>query len=158
MVSYMGIFFEGDNELKILKAELSSGGITLEKIPDNLHCTFQYQPTDEQITDFNKIVGKEFEIKLIGYGNNQKNAGFLIEIPDELNRYFTNGQNEGRVVPKHITTSFTKKSPAVFTRDLDFKPLDKPITVKGKAGFYVKENDMKGISYNKQNVIENENN
>lgn len=78
MLSYEGIFFESDvvDLIHLLETK------RLAKVNDKLHCTFKYHPTADEI--FNDIVGKTFEVYLIGYGNDGQNSGFEILFPDEL--------------------------------------------------------------------------
>lgn len=82
MLSYEGIFFAKDTVELIHSLE----GKKLSKINDEIHLTFKYHPSGKEI--FNDIVGKEFEILLIGYGNNGINSGFQIQLPNELIPYY----------------------------------------------------------------------
>lgn len=81
MISYEGLFF--DNEMVDLIHSFEKE--KLSKVNDKIHCTFKYHPTDDEI--FNDIVGKTFEVSLIGYGNDGNNSGFEISLPQELKDY-----------------------------------------------------------------------
>ena len=76
MIVYEGLFFR-DNEL-IRSLEKNK----LPKIYKVLHCTFKYKPSEKEI--FYDLFGREFEIKLIGYGNDSNNSGCEIELPKGL--------------------------------------------------------------------------
>ncbi len=147
MVSYEGIFFENESKNTILSLEKKH----LPIMNDELHCTFVYHPSYEDLYD--ELVGKEFDIKLIGYGCNDKNSGFLIEIPEELKKYYKNiDREENNVLKKpHITVSLTEDSKPYYTKDIDFIELKEPITVKGKFGYWMKNNDIEYLTYDKQN-------
>ena len=148
MVSYEGIFFEGESKKKILSHEK----IHLPIINDELHCTFVYHPKEEELWD--ELVGKEFEIQLVGYACNGKNSGFQISIPEELTKYYknTDSEKEYELKTPHITTSVTKDSKPYFTKDLNFIPLEKPIPIKGKFGYWEKdENGKEYVTYLRKN-------
>ncbi len=84
MLSYEGIFFDADTVELIHSFEPKK----LAKVNDEIHCTFKYHPNEEEV--FNDIVGKSFEVFLIGYGNDGMNSGFQILLPDELIPYYIN--------------------------------------------------------------------
>ena len=126
MISYEGLFFDDDVIQYLYELEEQSLGVT----NDILHCTFKYHPSDKEI--FNEIAGKFFEIYLIGYGNDGKNSGFLVDLPDNLKKYYINydeEMNEKLKVP-HITISLAKGARAIDTKNLCFKKLKKPIKIK----------------------------
>ena len=101
MLSYEGIFFDKDTEALIHSLETK----TLDEVNDELHCTFKYHPNAEEI--FNDIVGKEFEIFLIGYANDGCNSGFQVSLSDELIPYYISydEQNPNKLKVPHITAS-----------------------------------------------------
>lgn len=78
MIKYAGLFFDKENTEIIFSKECSP----LSKTRDFLHCTFKYHPQSDEI--FNDIVGKYFDIYLIGYGNDGKNSAFLVDIKGNL--------------------------------------------------------------------------
>lgn len=51
MLSYEGIFFEGDTIELIHSLETEK----LARVNDEIHCTFKYHPNNDEI--FNEIVG-----------------------------------------------------------------------------------------------------
>lgn len=139
MVIYEGIFFEGENVDIISSLEKEK----LDKIVDNLHCTFKYKPDTEEI--FNDIVGQTFEVYLVGYGCDRKNSGFSIVLPDVLKDYYINhDENTGELKVAHITTSLSNDGKAVDTKNLSFNLLDKPIKIIGRFGYFL---DNKTVSY-----------
>ena len=88
LLSYEGIFFD-EGTVKFIHSLESNH---LEVVNDEIHCTFKYHPTDDET--FNEIVGQEFEIYLIGYGNDGQNSGFEILLPEELKKYYINFTDE----------------------------------------------------------------
>ncbi len=143
MLSYEALFFDEE----MLKIIYSLETNHLEIVNDIVHCTFRYHPEKNEI--FNEIVGKTFDIYLIGYGCDGENSGFLIEIPKELKKYYINYEDETKEklrIP-HITTSSSKNSTFRNTKNLNFKPLNKKVKITGKFGFWIKEKDKEYLSY-----------
>ncbi len=143
MVKYQGIFFEGESAELIRSTEK----VHLPIVNDKYHCTLKYRPSDEEI--FDSVVGNEVEILLVGYACDGKNSGFEIVLPYDAERYNTNYDSEGMLKTPHITASLSEDARAVDTANLDFKPLDKPIAVKGRYGYWIKQDDAEYISYDK---------
>ncbi len=143
MLSYEGIFFESDMVDLIHSLETEK----LAKVNDKLHCTFKYHPTADEI--FDDIVGKKFEVYLIGYGNDGQNSGFEILFPDELKKYYINYDEENPTVlkPPHITASLAEGAKASNTKHLNFKPLDKPVKLIGTFGYWMKGKNEEYLSY-----------
>lgn len=143
MLSYEGIFFEGDAVKLIHSLETEK----LAKVNDKIHCTFKYHPSEEEI--FNDIIGKSFEIFLVGYGNDGMNSGFQISFPDELMPYYINYDEQNQDVLKvpHITASLAEGAKASNTKNLNFKPLEKPIKIIGKFGYWIKDENDEHVSY-----------
>lgn len=143
MLSYEGIFFEADMVKLIHSLETEK----LTKVNDQIHCTFKYHPSTNEI--FNDIVGKTFEVYLIGYGNDGLNSGFEISFPDELKDYYINYDEQNPTLLKvpHITASLSKRAKASNTKNLNFKPLEKPIKLVGKFGYWIKDENKEYISY-----------
>lgn len=143
MLSYEGIFFDVDMTELIHSLEERK----LAKINDELHCTFKYHPTSDKV--FNDIVGQTFEVLLTGYGNDGQNSGFKIQLPDELIPYYINydEQNPNMLKPPHITVSLSEGAKASNTKNLKFKPLEKPIKITGKFGYWIKEENNEYLSF-----------
>lgn len=145
MVSYEGIFFEEEARKIIYEQEK----VHLPEINDEIHCTFLYHPSNEEL--FDELVGREFLVTLIGYGCDGKNSGFEITIPKELKGYYRNWDSEKNQFKKpHITTSLTSDSKASYTKDLNFIPLERPIPVIGKFGYWIKEDNLEFLSFTPQ--------
>lgn len=164
MLQYQAIFFNKETmESLIAKQD--------EKLTNNIlnmHVTFKYMPTEEEIENFSKIVGKVINLKVIGYGSNGKNSGFEVELPKEIEQLYTNshvvyenGLPQIKRTTPHITVSLNEGAKAVDTGKLDFKPLERPFEISGIAGFYEINKDIgKGkIVYEKKDKekIENKN-
>ena len=141
MLSYEGIFFDEEEEKKIFSLEKKNLGI----INDRLHCTFKYHPTKEEI--FNNLVGEYFDLYLIGYGNDNKNSAFMVTLPEELNKYYINYDTDNKVKVPHITVSLSKGARANDSKDLDFKELNEPIKVRGRFGYFIKDDGKEYASF-----------
>ncbi len=143
MLSYEGIFFEANVVELIHSLETEK----LAKVNDEIHCTFKYHPNEEEV--FDELVGKSFEVFLIGYGNDGMNSGFQISLPDELMPYYINydEQNPDVLKAPHITASLSEGAKASNTKNLDFKPLKKPIRIEGKFGYWIKDKNGEYVSY-----------
>ena len=147
MVHYEGIFF--DKEIQDLIISLDKNKLPV--LNDEIHCTFKSKPTNDEL--FDEIVGQEITIELIGYGSDGKNSGFEIKIPNEYKKYYINyEENDPTKLKKiHITTSITEDSKAYLTKNLNFIPLENPIKVTGKFGYWIKEDDgQEYLTYEKQ--------
>lgn len=143
MLSYEGIFFEADMVDLIHSLETKK----LARVNDEIHCTFKYHPTNDEI--FNDIVGRTFEVYLIGYGNDGQNSGFEILFPNELKDYYINYDEQNPTVLRtpHITASLAEGANATNTKNLNFKPLEKPVKLVGRFGYWIKDGNEEHISY-----------
>lgn len=143
MLSYEGIFFDTDMIYLIHSLEKEK----LANVNDEIHCTFKYHPTADEI--FNDIVGKTFEVYLIGYGNDGQNSGFELSFSDELKDYYINYDEEDNTILKtpHITASLAEGAKAANTKKLNFKPLEKPIKLVGRFGYWIKNENEEYLSY-----------
>lgn len=72
---YEGLFFN-EKEKEIIK---SLEPKPLKNVVEEPHITFKFKPTKEEI--YNQIAGSEFEIEIVGYGNDGKNSGFQVNLP-----------------------------------------------------------------------------
>lgn len=79
-VIYYGVFFD-ENEIKKLVEQLAPGK-RLSNIVKNPHITFGFKK--EMSDNFRSHIGGKYDLtrKIIGYGNDGKNEGFLVEISD----------------------------------------------------------------------------
>lgn len=143
MLIYEGIFFEGKDADLIHALEDKQ----LENVNDNLHCTFKYRPNNSEI--FNEIVGKTFEIYIVGYGNDGMNSGFEVLLPDELKKYYINYEEKEQNILRtpHITTSLSNGAKAVNTKNLKFNKLKKTVKITGKFGFWIQDKQRQYLSY-----------
>lgn len=121
MLSYEGIFFEAGMVDLIHSLETKK----LARVNDEIHCTFKYHPTTDEI--FNDIVGRTFEVYLIGYGNDEQNPTVL-KTP-------------------HITASLAEGAKTTNTKNLNFKPLEKPVKLVGRFGYWIKGKSEEHLSY-----------
>ncbi len=143
MVSYEGIFFDQKTVELIHSLETK----TLALVNDEIHCIFKYHPSKEEI--FNNLVGQEFEVTLIGYGNDNHNSGFEIKIPDKLLPYYLNydEQDSKKLKIPHITASISEGAESSDTKNHKFTPLKQPIKINGRFGFWIKEENKEYLSY-----------
>lgn len=144
MLSYQGVFFEGE----MLAIIYSNEAKHLPVINDEIHCTFKYCPSEEEI--FDEIVGQEVEVYLIGHGFDENNSGFQIAFPKEYNQYYINydeEKSEKVLKVPHITSSIAEGAKASNTKNLKFKSFEKPIKIIGRFGYWIKEEDNEYISY-----------
>lgn len=147
MLSYEGIFFDP----KVTEFIKSLEPTSLSKVNNSLHCTFKYHPEKDEI--FNDIVGKEFDLYLIGYGNDGQNSGFKVELSPELKKYYINydEQNTNVLKTPHITVSLSEGAIPVNTKNLNFIPLEEKIQITGRFGYWIKDRKQSYISYEPYN-------
>lgn len=144
MVKYEGIFLD-EESVKIVK---ENEGKKLKDHNDEIHITFKYMPSDDEI--FDELVGKEYTLYLVGYENDGMNSGFEVMLGEELKKYFINyDEDTGLLKTPHITVSMAEGAKAYKTKDLKFKKLDSPIKVTGIFGYWISEDDREYISFNK---------
>ena len=145
MLSYEGIFFEADIVDFIHSLEKNH----LPIVNDEIHCTFKYHPEEDEI--FDEMVGKEIEVIIIGYGCDGNNSGFEIQLPDNIKEYYINyEENEpGKLTTPHITASLAVGAKASNTKNLKFEKLSNPCVVKGRFGYWIKEDDNEYLSFEK---------
>lgn len=124
MVEYVGLFIEGSDATKLKQHEKS----VLEKLPKNYHVTLEFRPKTED--KYNVIINKIYDIKVIGYGCDGENSGYLVELPEELKRYYNNLDQNNNLKPPHITMSMSRQGKAVNTANLDFEKIQ-PFKVRG---------------------------
>ena len=125
---FQGIFF--DDEVQRNLINMQSNG--LEKNVNDMHITFKFGKIEKYPQEF---IGKDFKVKLVGYASDGKNSGFSVELPDELSKFYKGSSNP------HITVSIGKVNgefgKPVNTGKLDFKPLDIPVQISGKLGYFI---------------------
>ena len=144
MVNYEGIFFDGE----VVDFTHSLEENRLERVNNILHCTFKYKPEEKDMYD--ELVGNYYDVTLVGYASDKNNSGFILLIDKRLEKYYKNANENGKIIPPHITCSVSKESEPVETGELKFEILDKMITVKGRFGYCIKdENDECHVSYEK---------
>ena len=126
---YEGIFFDGE-DAKIIKS------LEEKKLPirsDILHCTFKYLPKKDEI--FNQLIGR--------------NSGFSVQFTGDIDDYYINFEetDSSKLKRPHVTTSIAPGSKPMNTKDLDFVQFEKPVKVRGKFGYWVKEGYKQFLMY-----------
>ena len=130
---YSGLFINPDELYKLFPPSLD------HPIRDP-HVTVAYRPGTEKV--FLDELGSDAVIRVLGYGNDGKNEGLLVEvaasspiIQEALNKRVAPDKNgEMKHVRMHITSSISDGSEAVNTKNLDFKPInssESPVTLTG---------------------------
>ena len=138
-ILYEGIFFDDKNSNIIRSLDFNK----LNRKINDLHITFKHAPSEDEI--FNELLGKEFDIELIGYGNDGQNSGFQVRLTEELIEYYINTDNEEIRTP-HITTTLSNDAKANNTHKLSFKPFNKAIKIKGIFSLYIQDKNNDYIS------------
>ena len=137
MLKYEAIFLDDKSVDLIKKLEINK----LSRVNDEIHLTLKYKPNKDEI--FNEVVGQEFELYLIGYGNDGNNSGFEIELSEPLKKYYINyDENDSSLLKTpHVTSSLADEAEAVNTKNLTFNPLPEKHKVTGKLGYWIEEED-----------------
>ena len=146
-ISYQAIFLDQESVKRVLEMQ----GEKLVKMPKYMHCTFKYNPSDEEIKKFTRLLlGKKVTLKVVGYCSDGKNSGFEVTLGPELEEVYTNshtvkenGISRIRRTTPHITVSMSEDAKAVDTGLLDFKPIKEPFEVSGIGGFFIKDKTTK---------------
>ena len=137
MKGYQGIFFDEPTKEKLIDLQENP----LEEVVKDMHITFLFGKTEKYPT---QLMEKETPLEIIGYASDGKNSGFEVKLPEYLEKYYKNS------TPPHITVSIGEvdgvKGKPVDTGKLDFKPLEDPITISGKLGYFI---------YGKGKVLDN---
>lgn len=126
-ILYKGLFL---SEFSIDMIREFEQDICLEKKVPNMHVTFDFKP---DIPFPEEIMDNYFVCSVYAYGNDGKNAGFLVNIPAELRSYYT------RDKMTHITSSLSEGSSAVDTHKIRFHVLDNPFPITVYPGYYTSE-------------------
>ena len=125
---FQGLFLEKEIEQQLIALQKKG----LENNVENMHITFKLGDIEKYPEE---LIGKEFKIKITGYGSDGKNSGFSVELPKELRKYYKSSS-----IP-HITVSIGEvdgvKGKPVDTARLDFKPLKEPVEIQGKLGYFI---------------------
>lgn len=133
-VLYAGIFVDGEELYDKFPAHLKN------KV-ENPHITTNFAPDETQL--HLEELGEEVKIKVIGYGNNGKNEGLLVQ-PESSNPVIQKAIDNIEV--PHITLSCSDDSHPKYTSQLEFIPLEKPVDLApGTYSVHLKD-DQGGVS------------
>ena len=125
---FQGIFLDEEVEKNLVLLQKNGLNDNIK----NMHITFKFGDTEKYPEE---LIGKEFPIKIVGYASDGKNSGFSIELPEELRKFYKSSS-----IP-HITVSTGEldgvKGKPVDTAKLKFKPLEEPVEIKGKLGYFI---------------------
>ena len=137
LIGYQGIFFDKETSEKLIALQKSPLKYNIE----NMHITFNHG--NIQIYP-EEIMNKLYRIKVIGYGADEENSGFFVELPEKLRKYYNNPN------APHITVSLGEvdgvKGQAVNTGYLDYEylPEQEQFEIAGIFGYHIKE---KGVFF-----------
>lgn len=121
-LNYKGLFLDNQSEETLLK------GNTLPIIVENMHITFEFRP---KVGFDRELLGKEFEVKVVGEGRDGYNHGYLVELPNEIIPYYKGADKA------HITVSLgSKDCKPINTKNLFFNEIE-PFYLKGKMGHFL---------------------
>ena len=104
---------------------------TLEKPVKHPHVTTAFRPESSQL--LLEQIGSDAKIYAVGYGNDGKNEGLLVKVEAEDPE--VQAACDALKTP-HITLSTSRRGQAKNTAFLEFTPLEKPIDLTGKFGFF----------------------
>lgn len=104
---------------------------TLAKAVKHPHVTTAFRPNSSQL--LLEQIGSSAEIYAVGYGNDGQNEGLLVEVKAEDPE--VQAACDALETP-HITLSTSRKGQAKNTAFLEFIPLEEPINLTGKFGFF----------------------
>ena len=135
-VIYLGLFFEKNNFIP-----------SLEVKPDNIHLQLNYLGALKFI-DWKRVLdghslGETIELFITGYGKNDNNEGYKVELPQSARGLFYSKDHKEPC----FTIGLSKRGKERDTMNLDFKPIRRSM-VKAKLGVYT----TLGIFYNKDEL------
>ena len=133
MINYEGIFFL-EEELEKL---FSNEGHFLGNRNDLPHITFSYKPDGKHLIE--DVIGQDVTCYLTSYGCNGENSAFLATFPEEFESIYYNSEDKGERINPHITVSLADNAKAANSRNLTFVKLKEPIPIKGKFGYWIKD-------------------
>lgn len=110
-----------------------------EEIVDQ-HITFQFGDLDRFPED---LMHKTYKVKIIGYAEDGKNEGYLVEIPKELKEFYKGAKNP------HITVGIANGGKPVDTAKLRFRSVT-PFVVFAKLRYFDFANGMFITQYHEE--------
>ena len=112
---------------------------TLEKKISTPHITLDFKPTDLHLNSF----GTKAIIKVIGYGNDGKNEGYLCQIEPEDKEL---AAQVSKIAVPHLTLSVSKNGKPVDTAKLEFQKIQ-PFSIIGTFGAFTPKGVITEGSY-----------
>lgn len=114
-VIYVGLFLEEPLQGKLSKQTM------------NQHVTLAFRPEEGFLKE--DLLGKCFNVRLVGYGCSLDNEGYQVTIPEEL--------KNTQQVPLHITVSTSEYGKPVKTGYLLFHPIGAQTrVVRARYGYF----------------------
>lgn len=130
---YTGCFLDSASSEFIKTKRLGSALANPNEI---LHMTIQFKP--EHLDE--KLFGERINLRVIGYGLNEENEGFLVKAHSDNSEV---QQLIDSVEIPHITMSISANGKHRNTRNLKFEDID-PFDVSGIYGGFIREEDGYG--------------
>lgn len=122
---YAGVFINDE----FIETLINRQSVHLSNVIDNIHCTFIFNPTEEEESELVKIIGREVSLLVHRYGHTENNSGFAVLIPLSMDRYYKNSSRP------HITVSISDSGKPKDTGSIDFDTIiDEPFIIKGRFG------------------------
>lgn len=120
--AYYGVFLIPESREKLLSWWNDAVGQPLLEKPFAHHMTVKFKPTDEDVAKFAPMIGKEVQLKVIGFAANEKGQAVKVESQDI----------ESANANPHITISCAGNVTPVYSNELlsvESKNIDGPILV-----------------------------
>ena len=127
MNGFRGLFLDVDSVKKLVEYARDTEKSMLAKtgrLVNDPHITFCYGDVEQ----FPEALNSTYTVYAIGYGEDDLNSGFQVEIPEELKSLYDGAET------KHITLFLGEGGKAVDTAYLRFHPLKKRIVLKCRLG------------------------
>ena len=126
---YQGVFFDEATAKLLEKVQRTPLADTVR----DMHVTFKFGDLEKFPSEF---INWDVEIRLVGYACDGKNSGFAVELPQEIEKKLYKCNRPIHVIVS-LGTQNGEKAKAIDTAKLNFKPLEKPVTITGKLGYFV---------------------
>lgn len=113
---------------------------TLSKDIPNQHITLSFRPDEQNFNDFLEHIGETCEISVIGYDNDGKNEGLLVDFPDNIpyygakKKHITLSTSDGSFPVKTGFLTFDKKIPSNIANQLPETLVGRVAVLTNKRG------------------------
>lgn len=118
--AYYGIFLSPESHEELLNWWNNTVRKPLLMKPFAHHMTIKFKPSDEDVANYSSMIGQNFELKVVGYAEDEKGQAVLVE-PQGISSTNSN---------PHITISCADGVTPVYSNELlslGSQPVDGPI-------------------------------